>query len=144
MGMASKHVVTALEPDHELVREEMNLPPAEKILHRLELSEEELAFPTKAALALREQITNLPLRVGNEVVVITSAEQAVIELLSVVFLQRRFNECIKVSVRRTSGEFFIPYITTLIERQDDKDRGMVYHNYSTSSCGSCSGDCSNC
>lgn len=142
--MATRHIVTALKPDHELVLKEMNSPPDGKILHRLKLPEEELAFPTKAALTLLDQITNLPLRVGNEVIVITDIDQALIELLTVCFLQRRFNECIKVSVRRSSGEFYIPYITSLTERSDEKEGGMVNYNYSSGSCGGCSGNCSSC
>lgn len=142
--MAQKHVITPLEKNHRLVQTEMETPPAGKIIHRLKFTEEELKFPTKIALAVREQVTNLPLKVGNEVVVVTEPDQAVIEMLAICFLQRRFNECIRVTVRRESGEFFIPYITNLLPGEDDRREGMVDYNYSTSPCGGCSGNCSSC
>lgn len=135
----ARHIITALDESHELVQQELNSPLTEKVLHKLRLSEEELRFPVKTAFAIRQQVTNLPLKVGDETVIITEDDQAVIEMLSVCFLQRRFNECIKVIVKRRSGEFLIPYLTNLRPGEGDEKEGMVDYNYGTSSsCGSCS------
>ena len=141
MRMPQRHIITALDKDHELIEPELSNSSYKAKLHKIELSERELSDVYKTAFAVRHQIVNLPLRVGDEVVVVTEDDQAVIEMLSVCFLQRRFNECIKLSVKRRSGEFFIPYLTNLKPGQDDEREGMVRYNYHS---GSCSGNCSDC
>jgi hypothetical protein len=141
MGMAKRHVITSLDENHKLVREELEKPTSLKVLHKIEVKEEDSKFPIKAALSIRDQIMDLPIRVGNEAVIIVDDKNALIEILSICFLQRRFNECISISVRRESGEFLIPYIAFLHSSPEDKRELLVDYNYS---CGSCSGSCSSC
>lgn len=139
--MIQNHVVTPLTEDHKLVVSTMKGSSKNKVLHLLEFTKEESSSPVEMAFAIRKVITNLPLRVGNEVTIITENTQALIEMLSVCFLQRRFNETVKITVKRESGEYVIPYIMNLKPGQEDEKEGMVDYSYG---CGSCSGDCSSC
>ena len=139
--MSQRHIITPLKEDHPLVQEVLTTPPANKVLHILKFSEEELQFPVKTALATRNQVVHLPIRVGNEAMIITEDSQALIEMLSVCFLQRRFNETVLVIVKRNAGEFTIPYITHLRSWEDDERESMVDYNHGS---GGCSGSCSSC
>lgn len=143
--MVQTHVITPLDKNHDLVHKEMTEPPIGKVLHQLKFTDEELQYPTKMGFAIREQLMSLPIRVGNEVIIITEPDQAFIEILSVGFLQRRLNECVTIIVRRESGKVSIPYFVNLKPGAGDEKEGMVQYNYNTGgSCGSCSGDCSSC
>ncbi len=114
--MTTTHIVTPLPINHPLVQEEVIIPPANKVIHKLEITEEQMKFPIETARAVRSQVMKIEdIRVGNEIVIITEDSQALIELQTICFLQRRFYECIKIVTKRRSGKYVVPYLTNLKE-----------------------------
>jgi hypothetical protein len=137
MDMRTRHIISVLPDSHKLVQKELTESPGYKEFHQLVVQEDDNDDEVKTAIAIRDQVIQLPIRVGQTVSVVSTPEQALQELISICFLQRRFNETIKIFAVRPSGRHFIPYITNLRENEDDKRENMVNYNYPASSCGGC-------
>jgi hypothetical protein len=134
-----------LPEEHELIKKELKKISGNKNFHQIIVCDDDKEDEIKTALSIRNQVTNLPIRVGQTISVITTSDQALEELTIICFLQRRFNEAIKIFTVRPTGRYLIPYIVNLREGEDDRREGMVNYNYPTSSgCGSCGGSCSSC
>ena len=138
--MTIGHIISFLPEDDPLVLKEKKIP-GRKEFHQFVITEEDKENEIKMAISIRNQVNDLPIRVGNEVSVVSNLDQPLQELATVCFLQRRLYESIKVFVVRPTGRQFIPYITSLTENESDKLEGMVDYNYSTGGCG---GNCSSC
>lgn len=94
-------------------------------------------------------LSSMPIRPGDELIVISDDETAKEEHLAVSTTQKRFCETVKVIVVRDRHKdgvgVEIPWNDRSFLRHDDRDRLYASTNFSSSGgCGSCSGSCGSC
>lgn len=113
------------------------------VFHKIDIPTVSFDDLDSIARTIFEQISNLKVRVGDRVVIVSKKDVALFAHICVQVLQRRFQETIETIVVQDNVANRIPFVEMRDSSKQDS-RFYVGYSYPVGCDSSCGGNCSKC